>query len=84
MPQTVHFHACLCSTTAPDTYGLLLCCYPSFKSAEVEKKWSSYVTPYKGEGRSKELACVGDEFMVSLLGLDFVVESQRKEKVVLR
>ena len=84
MPQHVHFLTCLCETTVPDTYSLLLYCYPSFKRAEVEKKLSSYYAPYKGEGKSKEPACVGDEIVVSPLGLDFVRESQRNEKVVLR
>ena len=84
MPQCVHFLACLCKTAALDTYGLLLYCYPSFKGAEVEKILSSYDAPYKGEGKSKEPACVGDEIVVSPIALDFVRESQRKEKVVLR
>ena len=84
MPQCVHFLTCLCKTTVPDTYGLLLYCYPNFKKAEVEKKLSRYVTPYQGEGKSKEPACVGDGIVVSPLALDFVRESQRNEKVVLR
>ena len=50
----------------------------------MEKILSRYHAPYKGEGKSEELACVGDEFVVSPLALDFVRESQRKEKVVLR
>ena len=84
MPQCVHFHTCLCKTTVPDTYGLLLYCYPNFKQAEVEKKLLSYDIPYKGEGKSKEPACVGDEFVVSPSALDFVRESPRNEMVVLR
>ena len=84
MPQCVHFLTCLCKTTVPDTYGLLLYCYPNFKKAEVEKKLSSYDIPYQGEGKSKEPACVGDGIVVSPLALDFVRESQRNEKVVLR
>ena len=84
MPQCVHFLTCLCKTTVPDTYGLLLYCYPNFKKAEVEKKLSRYDTPYQGEGKSKEPACVGDGIVVSPIALDFVRESQRNEKVVLR
>ena len=84
MPQCVHFLTCLCKTTVPDTYGLLLYCYPNFKKTELKKKLSSYDIPYQGEGKSKEPACVGDEIVVSPLALDFVRESQRKEKVVLR
>ncbi|XP_022798994.1 uncharacterized protein LOC111337037 [Stylophora pistillata] len=84
MPQCVHFLTCLCKTTVPDTYSLLLYCYPNFKKAELEKKLLSYDVPYKGEGKSKEPACVGDEIVVSPLALDFVRESQRNEKVVLR
>ena len=84
MPQCVHFLTCLCKTTVPDTYGLLLYCYPNFKETELKKKLSSYDIPYQGEGKSKEPACVGDEIVVSPLALDFVRESQRKEKVVLR
>ena len=84
MPQRVHFLTCLCETTVPDTYALLLYCYPNFKKVEVEKKLSRYDIPYKGEGNPKEPACVGDEIVVSPSGLDFVQESQRKEKVVLR
>ena len=84
MPQCVHFLACLCKTTVPDTNGLLLYCYPNFKKAEVEKKLSRYDTPYQGEGKSKEPACVGDGVVVSPIALDFVRESQRNEKVVLR
>ncbi|XP_066019524.1 uncharacterized protein [Pocillopora verrucosa] len=84
LPQRVHFLTCLCETTVPDTYALLLYCYPNFKKVEVEKKLSRYDIPYKGEGKSKELAYVGDEIVVSPSGLDFVRESQRKEKVVLR
>ena len=79
MPQCVHFLACLCETNVPDTYGLLLYCYPSFKEAEVEKILSRYHAPYKGEGKSKELACVGDEFVVSPLALDFVRESKERK-----
>ena len=84
MPQCVHFLTCLCKTTVPDTYGLLLYCYPNFKKAEVEKKLSRYDTPYQGEGKSKEPACVGDGVVVSPIALDFVRESQRNEKIVLR
>ena len=84
MPQCVHFHTCLCKTTVPDTYGLLLYCYPNSKQAEVEKKSLSYDIPYKGEGKSKEPACVGDEIVASPLALDFVRESSRNETVVLR
>ena len=84
MPQCVHFLVCLCKTPVPDTYSLLLYCYPIFKRAEVEKKLSSYHAPYKGEGKSKEPARVGDEIVVSPLALDFVQKSQRNEKVVLR
>ena len=83
MPQTVHFLTCLCKTTVPDTYGLLLYCYPNFKKAEVEKKLSRYDAPYQGEGKSKEPVCVGDEIVVSPIALYFVGESQRNEKVVL-
>ena len=63
MPQCVHFLTC--KTTVPDTYGLLLYCYPNFKKAEVEKKLSSYDIPYQGEGKSREPACVGDGIVVS-------------------
>ena len=84
MPQFVHFLICLLKTPVPDTYSLLLYCYPNFKRAEVEKKLSSYHAPYKGEGKSKEPACVGDEIVVSPLAFDFVRESQRNKKVVLR
>ena len=84
MPQCVHFLTCLCKTTIRDTYCLLLYCYPNFKQAEVEKRLSRYDTPYQCEGKSKEPACVGDGIVVSPLALDFVRESQRNEKVVLR
>ena len=84
MPQCVHFLACLCKTTVPDIYGLLLYCYPSFKKTEVEEELSSYDTPYKGKGKSREPACVADGIVVSPIALDFVRESQRNEKVVLR
>ena len=84
MPQCVHFLTCLCNTTVPDTYSLSLYCYPNFKKAEVEKKLLRYVTPYQGEGKSKEPACVGDRIVVSLIALDFVRESQRNQKLVLR
>ncbi|XP_027046688.1 uncharacterized protein LOC113674409 [Pocillopora damicornis] len=84
MPQCVHFLTCLCKTTVPDTYSLSLYCYPNFKKAEVEKKLSRYVTPYQGEGKSKEPACVGDRIVVSLIALDFVRESQRNQKLVLK
>ncbi|XP_066019482.1 uncharacterized protein [Pocillopora verrucosa] len=84
MPQCVHFLTCLCNTTVPDTYSLSLYCYPNFKKAEVEKKLSRYDTPYQGEGKSKEPACVGDRIVVSLIALDFVRESQRNQKLVLR
>ena len=84
MPQCVHFLTCLCKTTVPDTYSLLLHCYPNFKKAELEKKLSRYDIPYQGEGKSKEPACVWDEIVVSPIALDFVRESQRNEKVVLR
>ena len=86
MPQSVHFLACLCKTTVLDTYGLLLHCYPkkNKKKAEVEKKLSSYDIPYQGEGKSREHACVGDGIVVSPLALDFVRESERNEKLVLR
>ena len=84
MPQFVHFLTCLLKTPIPDTYSLLLFCYPNFKRAEVEKKLSSFCVPYQGEGKSKEPACVGDEFVVSPLAFEFVKESQRNEKVVLR
>ena len=83
-PQCVHFLTCLCKTPVPDTYSLSLYCYPNFKKPEVEKKSSSYDTPYKGEGKSKERACVGDGIVVSPIALDFVRESQRNEKIVLR
>ena len=83
MPQCVHFLTCLCKTTVPDTYGLLLYCYPNFKKAEVEKKLSRYDAPYQGEGKSKEPVCVGDGIVVSPIALYFVRESQRNEKVVL-
>ena len=84
MPQCVHFLTCLCKTTVRNAYGLLLYCYPSFKKAEVEKELSSYDVPYKGKGKSKESVCVGDVIVVCPLALDFVRESQRNEKVVLR
>ena len=84
MPQCIHFLACLCKTTVPNTYGLLLYCYPNFKETELKKKLSSYDIPYQGEGKSKEPACVGDEIVVSPIALDFVQEYQRSEKVVLR
>ena len=84
MPQYVHFLTCLCKTPVPDTYGLLLYCYPNFKKHEVEKRLSGYDAPYKSEGKSKEPVCVGDEIVVSPVALDFVRESQRKEKVVLK
>ena len=45
---------------------------------------SGYDAPYKGEGKSKEPACVGDGIVVSPIALDFVRESQRNEKIVLR
>ena len=50
----------------------------------MEKKLSSYDIPYQGEGKSREHACVGDGIVVSPLALDFVRESERNEKVVLR
>ena len=84
MPQRIHFLACLYATTVPDAYALLLYCYPSFKNAEVKKKLSAYEIPYRGEGRSKEPVCVGDEIVVSPIALDFVEKSQRNEKVILR
>ena len=84
MPQYVHFHTCLFKTPVPDTYSLSLYCYPNFKKHEVEKKLSSYDAPYKGEGKSKEPACVGDRIVVSPIALDFVRKSQRNEKIVLR
>lgn len=84
MPQCVHFLTGLCKTAVPDTYALRLYCYPNFKKGEAENKLSSYDVPYKGEGKSKEPACVGDEIVVSPLALDFVRESQTNEKVVLR
>ena len=84
MPQSVHFLACLCKTTVPDTYGLLLYCYSNFQRAEVETKLLSYDIPYQGEGKSREPACVGDGIVVSPLALDFVREFERNEKVVLR
>ena len=84
MPQCVHFLACLSNTPCPDTYSLLLYCYPNFKKADVEKKLLGYDIPYQGEGKSKESACVGDGIVVSPIALDFVRESQRNEKIVLR
>ena len=84
MPQCIHFLACLCETTVPDAYALLLYCYPSFKNAEVIKKLSEYQILYRGEGKSKEPVCVGDEIVVSPIALDFVSKSQRNEKVILR
>ena len=83
-PQDVHFLVCFSETTVPDTYAILLYCYPSFKRDEVEKELSRSKIPYKGEGKSKEPVCVGDEIVVSLVGVDFVRESQRNEKLVLR
>ena len=83
-PQYVHFLTCLCKTTDIDIYGLLLYCYPNFKKPEVEKTLSSYDIPFKGEGKSKEPTCVGDGIVVSPIALDFVRESQRNEKIVLR
>lgn len=84
MAQNVRFCAYLLATTVPDTYGLILCCYPNWKQFEVEKKFSSYEISYKGEGKSKEPLCVGDEIVVFPSGFDFVRESQRNEKVVIR
>ena len=84
MPQYVRFCAYLLKTPVPDTYALMLCCYPNRKQFEVEKEFSSYEISYKGEGKSKEPLCVGDEIVVFPSGLDFVRESQRNEKVVLR
>ena len=84
MLQYVYFHGFLRETTCPRTYALVLFCYPRFKIDEVEGKMSTYDNHYIGEGRSKEPLCVGDEIMVSLTGFDFVQESQRNEKVVLR
>ena len=54
------------------------------EKAEVEKKLLSYDIPYQGEGKSREHACVGDGIVVSPLALDFVRESERNEKLVLR
>ena len=50
----------------------------------MEKKLLGYDIPYQGEGKSKEPACVGDGIVVSPIALDFVRESQRNEKIVLR
>ena len=84
MSQDVNFLTCLCKTTVPDIYGLLLYCYPNWKKADVDRKIERYDAPYKGEGKSMEPVCIRDEILVSPLALNFVRESQRTEKIVLR
>lgn len=84
MPQKIHFLVCLSETTIPGTFALLLHCCPPFKKDELEKKLSKYVIPFRGEGEPKEHVCIGTEILVSPIEFDFVKESQRNEKVVLR
>ena len=84
MHQCAHFLACLLMTPVPDTYSLYLYCYPSLKQPEVEKKLSSYVIPYKGEGKSKKPTCFGDKIEVSLSAFHFVQGSQRNERIALK
>ena len=82
--QRIYFLACLSKTPTPGTYALLLYCCPFFKKDELEKKLSKYIIPYRGEGEPKEPVCIGTEILVSPIEFDFVKESQRNEKVVLR
>ena len=84
MPQCVHFLTCLCKTTVPDTTAFYCTVIQTLKKLRWKRNCQAMTYLTKVKESQGSLLVSGMELWFPRVALDFVRESERNEKVVLR